>query len=70
MSVEELPAFLSLLAHFDGSVEDIQKMEKFSVNRADDNFWEVYDWFQERFSRDNPETAGLFDLNRYYYEAR
>ncbi|MBM9513220.1 fatty acid cis/trans isomerase [Desulfogranum marinum] len=70
LSVEELPAFLSLLAHFDGSVEDIQKMEKFSVNRADDNFWEVHDWFQERFSRDNPETAGLFDLNRYYYEAR
>lgn len=70
LSVEELPAFLSLLAHFDGSEEDIQKMEKFSVNRADDNFWEVYDWFQERFSRDNPETAGLFDLNRYYYEAR
>jgi hypothetical protein len=40
------------------------------VNRGDDDFWAMYDWFQERFNREDPVRSGLFDLNRYFYGAR
>jgi len=36
------------------------------VNRADDRFWELYDWFQAEAFKADPIQAGLFDLNRYY----
>ncbi len=69
IEIEKLPEFLSLIENYSGSAEDIAKVSQFGVNRNDDNFWEVYDWFQARFFESDPDTAGLFDLNRYYYKA-
>ncbi len=69
LSVNDLPEFFYLLANFNGSHDHITKIERFGVNRAEGHFWEVYDWFQNRFNMDAPDTAGLFDLNRYFYEA-
>ena len=66
---KDLPEFFSLLEYFDNSPEAIEQMKKFGVNRADDNFWEVYDWFQKRFNENEPVQSGLFDLNRYFYKA-
>jgi len=40
------------------------------INRADERFWEAYDWFQKRSQEDEPVHSGLFDLNRYYHTAR
>jgi len=68
--VDDLPDFLDLLGHFDGSPKDLQRLAKYGVNRADDRLWETYDWFQQRFNEDEPVRGGLFDLNRYYYQAR
>ncbi|WP_321314740.1 fatty acid cis/trans isomerase [Halarcobacter sp.] len=45
---------------------DEKRLSKFFVNRNNKNFWEVYDWFQNRFNESNPIESGLFDLNRYY----
>ena len=67
---DDLPEFFELLAAFKNSEEDLQKFSKFGVNRADENFWEVYDWLQARFIKDQPVTSGLFDLNRYYHKAK
>ena len=67
---EDLPDFLDLLAHFDKSQRDIERLNKYGINRADDRFWEAYDWFQQRFKTDEPVLGGLFDLNRYYYNAK
>jgi hypothetical protein len=39
------------------------------VNRAQDNFWDVYDWFQNAFDESDMTASGLIDLNRYYYYA-
>jgi hypothetical protein len=67
---EDLPDFFDLLANFQMSPEDGERFRKYGVNRADAKLWETYDWFQERFNRDEPVKSGLFDLNRYFYTAR
>ena len=43
--------------------------EKYGVNRADEDFWESYDWFQAQLFEADPLRAGLYDLNRYYHQA-
>jgi len=66
---EDLPDFFDLLTSFDGSPEHLEWFDRYGVNRADENFWGLYDWFQENFNKEDPVTAGLFDLNRYFYQA-
>ncbi|MBW1634951.1 MAG: fatty acid cis/trans isomerase [Deltaproteobacteria bacterium] len=61
--------FLNILDEYDGGDEAVKQLEKFGVNRADENFWDVYDWFQKEFDQSDPLRSGLFDLNRYYYMA-
>jgi hypothetical protein len=68
--LDDLPDFFDLLMNYKATPEDEERMNKYGVNRADDHFWEVYDWFQERFNIEQPVISGLFDLNRYYYEAK
>ena len=69
VQVDDLPDFLDLLAHLQETEEDMERLKKYGVNRADDDFWEHYDWFQQRFNNEQPVYSGLFDLNRYSYEA-
>jgi hypothetical protein len=66
---EDLPDFFDLLANFKKSPKDMERLAKYGVNRAEDRFWDVYDWFQQRSYEDEPVRGGLFDLNRYYYYA-
>ena len=66
----DLPDFFDLLARFDRSPKDLERLARYGVNRADEKLWEMYDWFQKRFNEDEPVKGGLLDLNRYYYNAR
>ncbi len=66
---EDLADFIDLLATYADTPEDRQRLATYGINRADPRFWEVFDWFQDRFFQDQPTTAGYFDLNRYYPEA-
>ena len=67
---EDLPDFFDLLANFDKSPADYERLVKYGVNRAEDRLWDVYDWFQKRFYEDEPIHGGLLDLNRYYHLAK
>ena len=67
---DDLADFLGLLASFDGGEASRRRLARYAINRADDRFWETYDWFQRRFDRDEPVQGGLLDLNRYYHQAR
>ncbi len=69
VDLQDLPGFLRIIEEYDGGKESIEQLAKFGVNRADEDFWEVYDWFQEKFDESDPVRSGLFDLNRYYYMA-
>ena len=66
---EDLPDFFDLLAHFSNTPQNLERLSKYGINRADDRFWGTYDWFQQRFQQDEPVRGGLFDLNRYYFYA-
>jgi Fatty acid cis/trans isomerase (CTI) len=67
---KDLPDFIDLVAHYDKSPKNLERLAKYGVNRADNRFWETYDWFQQRFNEEEPEQGGLLDLNRYYHQAR
>ena len=67
---EDLPDFFDLLAHFNNTPHDLERLAKYGINRSDDRFWPTYDWFQQKFNEDEPIRGGLFDLNRYYYFAQ
>lgn len=62
---KDIPEFFYLLHN---NIDET-KLAKFFINRNDKHFWEVYDWFQDKFNSLEPIEAGLFDLNRYYKKA-
>jgi len=65
----DLPDFFEILDNFDNSEEYIQRLGKYGVNRAESDFWDVYDWFQAEFDLFQGEDGGIVDLNRYYHLA-
>lgn len=70
VNIAELPEFFHMLKTYDGGKESLTLLDKFGVNRADAEFWQVYDRFQAKFNGSDPVQAGVFDLNRYHYLAR
>ncbi|MCP3888967.1 MAG: peptidylprolyl isomerase [Desulfobulbaceae bacterium] len=66
---EDLPDFLKLLDTYTASDADQKWLDKYGVNRAQPDFWEIYDWFQNAFYESDPTSSGLVDLNRYYFFA-
>jgi hypothetical protein len=66
---DDIPDFLDMIATYDGSLKSMARLAKYGINRSDDRFWDTYDWFQKRFLEDEPVHGGLFDLNRYYFNA-
>lgn len=55
--------FLSQLSRRGNSFSHL--VDRFGVRRTHLNFWETYDWFNQWFHQNNPQTAGILDLNRY-----
>ena len=67
---DEITDFFDLLSNYKKDDEDYsKKIKEFSVNRSDDDFWYVYDWFQNKYYESDKLNSGLFDLNRYYPNA-
>ncbi len=69
LEARDVPDFLDMLQNFDGSPAYVAKLQKYGVNRSDERFWPLYDWFQARAYEEDPIEAGLFDLNRYHPRA-
>ncbi len=69
VEASQLPEFFELLANYTGSPEEKIRLFRYGIGRENPRFWEAFDWFQKRFEEEDPEEWGLFDLNRYYYNA-
>lgn len=69
VKASDLPDFFNILDAYDGSEEYIKRLEKYGINRAEETFWDHYDWFQESFNKQEKEKSGIVDLNRYFHLA-
>ncbi len=66
----DLPIFFKLLKDYDpNNIEHLEYIKKFSINRANPRFWEVYDDFENKFKELEKLEYGIMDLNRYYEKA-
>ena len=58
----------SCVARYDGvrTRDDYERFTaRFGVRRTNPAFWKASDWFNAQALREQPERAGIFDLNRY-----
>jgi len=69
VKASDLPDFFDILDNYDNSPEYVSRLEKYGINRSEKKFWDIYDWFQEKFDESQGEYAGIVDLNRYFYLA-
>jgi len=65
VNVDELPAFLEILHSYQDSPEADTRLAKYRVDGGDKRFWEIYDWFQQRFAEEGGGRPGVIDLSSY-----
>ncbi|NOY16154.1 MAG: isomerase [Gammaproteobacteria bacterium] len=41
-------------------------VDQYGVRRTNPEFWELADWFQDKYRQNKPVLSGLFDLNRIH----
>lgn len=63
---DDLSEFFNILINYKNNEDNAKKLSKYYKSRNDEDFWNTYDWFQNKFYELDPVNAGLFDLNRYY----
>ena len=66
---DDLSDFFDLLKNYDNTPQHVQRILKYSINRANKDFWETYDWFDKEFKKQDKLNYGIFDLNRYISDA-
>ena len=65
----DLSDFFDLIQNYEDTPKYHAKFQKYTINRANTNFWQAYDYFNKEFENSNPLEYGLFDLNKYYEKA-
>ncbi len=70
VDLKDLPDFLEVLQTFDASPQSNKRLARYGVDGSEARFWEVGDWFQDRYNESGPERAGVFALNRYAHRPR
>lgn len=66
---DDLNDFFSLLKNYKNTDLDNKRASKYAINRANPDFWEIYDWFDSEFKKQDLLQYGIFDLNRYLSNA-
>lgn len=65
VEIGRLPEFVERILRLAGEADAATLAESFGVRRTNAGFWDYSDFFNTRYRRQYPVTAGLFDLNRY-----
>uniref|UniRef100_UPI0040481654 fatty acid cis/trans isomerase n=1 Tax=Aliarcobacter sp. TaxID=2321116 RepID=UPI0040481654 len=66
---DDLSEFFNIMQNYKNNEKDNKTLSKFAINRANPEFWEIFDWFDKEFKKQDPLYYGLFDLNRYISNA-
>jgi hypothetical protein len=62
---QQLPDFIEQLKHTRTESEKDLFYGRYGIRRNNPRIWQYYDWFNQKYLNEQPETAGLFDMNRY-----
>jgi hypothetical protein len=66
--VVDLDEIETFVEHYNAIADrvDYEKfIARYGVRRTNMDFWQISDWFNDKYARDSPILSGLFDLNRY-----
>ena len=58
--------FFDLVVNYTSTPYYNSLIKEFAVDRANPDFWNFYDDFQDHFDKEEPIQSGILDLNRYY----
>ena len=62
---EKLEAFIDEYNAIETPLQYEIFVARYGIRRTDPRFWEMADWFNDAYRRQQPVLSGLFDLNRY-----
>ncbi|MDP3875444.1 MAG: fatty acid cis/trans isomerase [Methylobacter sp.] len=61
----QLPAFIEQLKHSQSTADSDLFYSTYGIRRSNPEIWDYYDWFNQKYQYEQPESWGLFDMNRY-----
>jgi hypothetical protein len=61
----ELNEFITELPLAQSEQERDLFYSQYSIRRTNPEIWNYYDWFNKKYLTEQPETGGVFDMNRY-----
>jgi hypothetical protein len=62
---DHLAEFIEQLQHAKTDTDLDKFYSQYSIRRTNPEIWQYYDWFNKKYRSEQPESAGLFDMNRY-----
>jgi hypothetical protein len=62
---QQLAAFIEQLKHTRTDADIDSFYSHYGIRRTNPEIWRYYDWFNKKYHDEQPEDAGLFDMNRY-----
>jgi len=63
--VAQLADFIDQLKHSQTDVDKDNFYSHYGIRRNNPEIWQYYDYFNQKHLTQQPETGGLFDMNRY-----
>jgi len=65
VDLEDVDIFAQRYASLQSRADYEAFVSVYGVRRTNTQFWEISDWFQDAYLRQEPLAAGLYDLSRY-----
>jgi hypothetical protein len=62
---QQLPGFIEQLKHSQTNDDKDLFYSVYGIRRTNTEIWQYYDFFNEKYHEQQPESSGLFDMNRY-----
>jgi hypothetical protein len=65
VELSEVELFVDLVTNVKTRADYERFVGRFGLRRTNSAFWDLADWFNDQYLREEPVRAGVFDLNRY-----
>jgi hypothetical protein len=65
VQTQQLEEFIEQLKNAQTDTDFDNFYSHYGIRRSNPEIWQYYDWFNKKYRAEQPESAGLFDMNRY-----